>query len=66
MRAAKGDEEMREALLYMENLKEFFTYVNSRKTISRKIGPLEDIGFPRFTVKNDQNLSQPSARGNAA
>ena len=42
VRAAKRNEEMRVALLCKENPKEFFKYVNSRKPISKKIGPLED------------------------
>ena len=40
IRAAKRAEEIRVARLCKENPKEFFSYVNSRKPIRRKIGPL--------------------------
>jgi len=41
IRSAKRNEELRIARLCKENPKEFFSYVNSRKPISRRIGPLE-------------------------
>ena len=40
IRVAKRSEELRVARLCKENPKEFFGYVNSRKPIRRKIGPL--------------------------
>ena len=42
IRAAKRAEEVRVARLCKENPKEFFGYVNSRKPIRKKIGPLVD------------------------
>ncbi len=39
---AKRDEELRIATLCKKNPKEFFSYVNSRKPIRNKIGPLHD------------------------
>ena len=41
IRSAKRNEELRIARLCKKNPKEFFSYVNSRKPISRRIGPLE-------------------------
>jgi len=41
IRSAKRKEELRIARLCKSNPKEFFSYVNSRKPISRRIGPLE-------------------------
>lgn len=41
IRSAKRKEELRIASLCKKNPKEFFSYVNSRKPISRRIGPLE-------------------------
>ena len=43
VRAAKRSQELRVARLCKKNPKEFFSYVNSRKTISKKIGPLADV-----------------------
>ena len=39
IRAAKRNEEIRVARLCKENPKEFFSYVNSRKPVHRRIGP---------------------------
>ena len=41
IRSAKRNEEIRVARICKKNSKEFFSYVNSRKPISKRIGPLE-------------------------
>ena len=48
---AKRDEELRIATLCKKNPKEFFGYVNSRKPIRNKIGPLRDAN----SVLRDSN-----------
>lgn len=40
--SAKRDEELRVASICKENPKEFFSYVNCRKPVKNKIGPLRD------------------------
>ena len=42
IRVAKRAEELRVARVCKDNLKEFFGYVNSRKPVRKKIGPLEN------------------------
>lgn len=43
LRAAMRTEEIRVAVFCKENRKEFFSYINGRKPIFRKIGRLKDF-----------------------
>ena len=57
VRKAKYDEEHRIASVSKENPKEFFAYVNSRKPIKNRIGPLRDEnGILATTDKEKANL----------
>ena len=59
IRAAKRAEEIRVATLCKENPKEFFSYVNSRKPIRHKIGPLvnEDGALEHCDASNASILN---------
>ena len=60
IRAAKRDEEIRVARLCKENPKEFFSYVNSRKPVRRRIGPLanEDGTLTHTDAENANVLNR--------
>ncbi|KAK3884189.1 hypothetical protein Pcinc_011534 [Petrolisthes cinctipes] len=60
IRAAKRAEEVRVARLCKENPKEFFSYVNGRKPIRRRIGPLvnEDGALMHSDAENANLLNE--------